>query len=63
MAFQKRSHKVKSNAEATFLKHFCAEWEFLNSYAENLPMEISTNLNVNHSLKNSRTKALVCSIV
>ena len=27
MTFQKGSHNVKANAEATFLKRFCAGWE------------------------------------
>ena len=28
MTFQKPSHNVKTNVEATFLKGFCAGWEF-----------------------------------
>ena len=32
--------------------------QLLSLFAGKLPMEISTNLNVNHSLKNSCTKAL-----
>ena len=36
--------------------------QLLSLHAGNLPMDISTNLNVNNSLKNSCTKALACSV-
>ena len=29
MTFQKRSHNVKTNVEATFLKRFCACWDLV----------------------------------
>ena len=36
MTFQKRSQGVKTNAEATFLKRFCASWVYIYAYKQSL---------------------------
>ena len=56
MTFQKRSQGVKTNAEATFLKRFCASWVYIYAYKQSLKnkyktqkkkkKEIETNTNI-----------------
>ena len=42
MTFQKRSQGVKTNAEATFLKRFCASWVYIYAYKQSLKNKYKT---------------------
>ena len=50
MKFQKRSHNVKTNVEATFLKRFCASWVNIRR----LNFHFQPNFNVETTLVHRR---------
>ena len=56
MTFQKRSQGVKTNAEATFLKRFCASWVYIYAYKQNLKNKYKTQKKKKKKSKRTQTQ-------